>query len=164
MKFKIKPFREKKINALLLCLIFTFLPLILLGIFVLISRRYDLCILLCIWFLISCILSLFILGEIQWYCIEEEKIVVKNYLGVVNEVYFCEVQKIVDIELSIVRYKYTRCFIFIDKEKKIDDKVFWGTVHNSKLNFVRVPVTNELIELLEELNLTEKLYIPKKLY
>lgn len=164
MKITIKPFREKKITTLITCIIITFLPLIILGLVILIGHMYDLSILLWIWFVISCILSLFILGEIQWYCIEKDKIIVKNYFGIVNEVYFEQVQKIVDIELPIVKYRYARCFIFVDKNKKIEDKLFWGTVHNSKFNFVRVPVTNELIEHLKQLKLMEMIYIPKKIF
>ena len=162
MKITIKPFREKKITALVTCIIIMFFPSIILGLVILICQMYDLSILLWIWFVISCILSLFIFGEIQWYCIEEDKIIVKNYLGIVNEVYFEQVLKIVDTELPIVKHQYARCFIFVDKNKKIEDKLFWGTVHNSKFNFVRVPVTDELIEHLKQLKLMEMIYIPKK--
>ena len=162
MKFTIKPFREKKINTLVTCIIIMFFPLIILGLIILISQMHNLSILLWIWLVISCIFSFFLLGEIQWYCIEEDKIIVKNYLGIVNEVYFEQVLKIVDIELPIVKYHCARCFIFVDKNKKIEDKLFWGTVHNSKFNFVRVPVTNELIEHLKQLKLMEIIHIPKK--
>jgi hypothetical protein len=164
MKFEIKPFREKKINALAICIIFTVFPLIFLGLFALIKQRHDVITLIIICLVTSLILSVFIFSEIQWYCIEEDKIIVKNYLGIVNEVYFEQVLKIVDIELPIVKYQYARCFIFVDKNIKIEDKLFWGTVHNSKFNFVRVPVTDELIEHLKQLKLMEMIYIPKKIF
>lgn len=164
MEFKIKPLKEAKINIIVTCLIVVFWPTVGFGILAAIERSYDLYILLIVWFVIGCFISLIMFGSIQWYLVDNEKILVKNYFGVVNEVYFCSIQQIVDIELPIVKRDHVRCFIFVDKNKKIEDKLFWGTVHNSRFNFVRVPVTDELIEHLKQLKLMEMIYIPKKTF
>ena len=164
MKFTIKPLKEEKYNIIVACLIVVFLPIIGIGLLATINWSNDLYIVLIVWFVVGCLISLIMLGSIQSYLVDNEKIIVKNYFGKVNEVYFCRVQHIVDIELPIVKRDYVRCFIFIDKMENIDDKVFWGNTTNYKFSFVRVPVNKELIEHLERLNLIEKIFIPKKIF
>ena len=164
MKFKIEPLKEEISNIIFACLIIIFLPTIGFGILAAIDGNNELFILLIGWFVIACFISLILLGRIQWYLIDKEKIVVKNYLGVINEVYLCSLQQIVDVELPIVKRDHIRCFIFIDKTINIENKVYWGTTANTKFGFVRVPVTKELIKLLSDLNLSEKIVFPKKIF
>ena len=166
MKYKINALKDAKLAALIISLIILFPFTIMLLVFGIIESNNDCYLLALIWFIIGCVLSLFVFGCIQWYCIYEDKIVVKNYLGEVNEVYFSQVHQIVDIELPIVKRDNVRCFIFADKKKNIKDKIFFGggTVCNSRFNYVRVPVTHELIKTIEDAGLTDSIYIPKKLF
>ena len=163
MSFKINCLADTKKQTIAIWLILTLFPTLLMLILALFWDS-DFYILAIIWFVLFCFLSLFGFGAIQWYYISEDKIVVKNYLGVVNEVYFSEVKQIVDIELPVVKFKYQRCFIFIDKEKNIKDKIFWGNSYNSKSRFVRVPVCDELVETIERLGMSNIIFIPKKLF
>ena len=163
MSFKINCLSDTKKQTILIWLFLTLVPTLLMLIVALFGNR-DFYILAIIWFVLFCIFSLFGFGEIQWYYVDKEKIVVKNYLGIVNEVYFSKVKQIVDIELPVVKFKYQRCFIFIDKEKNIKDKIFWGNSYNSKSRCVRVPVCDELVETIERLGMSDIIFIPKKLF
>ena len=164
MKYKINALKDAKLSALITSLIILFPFTIMLLVFGIIENNNDYYLLALLWFIIGCILSLFVFGSIQWYFVYEDKIVVKNYLGEINEVYFSQVHQIVDIELPIVKRDHVRCFIFVDKKKNIKDKIFWGSVSNSKFSFVRVPVTDELITTVNDAGLSNKIYVPKKLY
>lgn len=163
MSFKINCLADTKKQTIAIWLILTLVPTLLMLILALFWNS-DFYILAVIWFFLFCVFSLFGFGAIQWYYVSEDKIVVKNYLGVVNEVYFSEVKQIVEVELPVVKFKYQRCFIFIDKEKNIKDKIFWGSSYNSKFCFVRVPVCDELAETIESLGISDKIFIPKKLF
>ena len=164
MKYKINALKDVKMVALITSLIMIFPFTIMLLVFGMIESDTDCYLIAFIWFVIGCIISLFIFCSVQWYCVYEDKIVVKNYFGVVNEVYFFQVHQIVDIELPIVKRDYVRCFVFVDKKKNIKDKIFWGSVYNSKYSFIRVPVTDELITTIDEAGLTDKIYVAKKLF
>ena len=163
MKYKINALKDAKSFAFTMSLIFL-IPLTILLFFGIINNDNEFFWFTLICFLLGFVFSLIQFGSIEWYCIYDDKIVIKNFFGVVNEVYFSQVHQIVDIELPIVKRDHVRCFIFVDKKKNIKDKIFWGSVFNSKFSYVRVPVTDELIATIEETGLTNKIYIPKKLF
>ena len=163
MKYKINALKDVKTVALTISLIFL-IPLTVLLIFGITNNDNDFFWFTLICFILGCVISLINFGSMEWYCVYEDKIVVKNYFGVVNEVYFFQVHQIVDIELPIVKRDHIRCFVFVDKKKNIKDKIFWGSVSNSKFSYVRVPVTDELITTIEEVGLADKIYVPKKLF
>ena len=116
MKYKINTLKDAKSVALITSLIFL-TPLAILLVFGIIESDNDFFVFTLICFIMGCVFSLFMFGNLQCYYIYENKIVVKNYFGVVNEVYFSQVHQIVDIELPIVKRDHVRCFIFVDKKK-----------------------------------------------
>jgi hypothetical protein len=90
----------------------------------------------------------FMLVHLESFEVYEEKIVVKNPFGVYTEVYFEKVTEVFETELQAAsRYSYVKCFVFSDG-RKLNRALLSATADNSKNICVRVPVTDELKELI----------------
>ena len=147
MLFKIPALKVKK--AILALFVFILTACVLLFLAVAIDENDVVYLVLLLFPFLGLALGLpFMLVHLESFEVYEEKILVKNPFGVYTEVYFEKVTEVFETELQAAsRYSYVKCFVFSDG-RKLNRVLLSATADNSKNICVRVPVTDELKELI----------------
>ena len=98
--------------------------------------------------LLSIILLLITLPLVQWFYVYDDRIEVHSVFGKVNEVYFENVIDVIEKELPVMSRAFAPHYIFDDGRK--EKWCFESTFQNHRNRMVRIYITEELKELIED--------------
>lgn len=100
----------------------------------------------------SIVLSIVLSNTVQWFHVYEDHIEVRTIWGKQNEVYFCNVQQIIEKDIHINRYVATEHYLFDDGRRE-NRRLELSTYQNHSNIAVRIYITGELRHFVEGLDI-----------
>lgn len=147
MIFKQNVLKEEKIKFLI-SVISVFVSYIAIFVIGLITKENLKLLLFCTSLIFVPILILMVLigfKNLEWYCIYEDHIEVRNIYGMKNSVYYNNVSKIEEVKIKLITRGMEKTFyIFNDGRKNNDNMIDINSCYNKKKFNLRIYKTDKL--------------------